>query len=67
MKKKDLQDLRTKTVQELTAMLSQKKTEIGNLSLELTTGKHKNLRVVKNTRRAAAQIATVLKEKEKEE
>lgn len=67
MKKKELQDLQTKGVVELQAMLSQNKAGIGKLQLELSTGKHKNVRVVKNARRTLRQIATVLRYKKEEE
>lgn len=63
MKKKELQELQTKSSQELQKMYFEKKAEIGKLKLELATGKHKNFRVVKNARRDLAQIATILQQK----
>lgn len=66
MKKRELKDLQTKEVAELQKLLLEKKAEIGKLKLEMTTGKHKNVRVVKNARRDSAQIATILRQKEKE-
>lgn len=60
MKKRDLQELQTKGVAELQKIYAEKKAEIGKLKLEMTTGKHKNIRVVKNARRDLRQIATVL-------
>ncbi len=48
-------------------MFGQKKIEIGTLSLELSSGRHKNVHVVKNTKRTLAQIATILRQKKEEE
>lgn len=64
MKKRDLQELQTKEVAELQKLLLEKKTEIARLKLELTTGKHKNVHVLKNARRTLAQIATILRHKQ---
>lgn len=63
MKKKELQDLRTKGTVEVQKLLFEKKAEIARFKLELTTGKHKNVHVVKNARRDLRQIATVLASK----
>ena len=67
MKKKELQELQTKGAAELQKIYFEKKAEIGKLKLEMTTGKHKNVRVVKNARRDLRQIATVLASNKEEE
>lgn len=63
MKQKELQELRTKTAEELTAMVAQKRVELAKIKAELATGRHKNIKIVKNLRRDVSQMLTVLREK----
>lgn len=63
MKKKNVQELRSKTVVELNDMAKQKKADVLKLQREKLTGKHKNMRLVKNTRLDLAQILTISQEK----
>ena len=64
MKTKDLQNLKGKTVAELKKAALEKSSGLNKLRTELMTGKHKNVRVVKNARQDLARIYTILKEKE---
>lgn len=64
MKKKELSQLRTKSIDELAKTAAQLNEEIAQLSLEVKVGKHKNVRTIKNKRRELAQVLTVLREKE---
>lgn len=63
MKKKQLQEVKTKTAKELESMLVQKRLELARARAELATGRHKNKKAVKNLRRDMAQTLTVLAEK----
>lgn len=59
MKKKELNELKNKSVAELAkelATLMQKKLE---LTVAMVSGKEKNLRALKNIRRDIAQISTI--------
>ena len=63
MKSKDLQNLKGKTVAELEKQVREKVSGLNKLRTELMAGKHKNVRVVKNTRQDIARIYTILVEK----
>lgn len=63
MKKRQLEELKTKTTKELESGLVQKRLELVRARAELATGRHKNKKVVKNLRRDIAQTLTVLAEK----
>lgn len=63
MKKKELQEVKGKTVLEVAKAVKEKRDQIPLLRLELKMGKHGNLRVVKNARRELAQLKTLLREK----
>lgn len=63
MKKKDLTDLRKKTISELTAMVEKKVAEVAKLKLELPSGKTKNVHAARSARRDLAQIKTIIGEK----
>lgn len=64
MNKKDLLNLKAKTVVELKKTVQEKVSGLNKLRTELMSGKHKNVRIVKNTRQEIARIYTILKEKE---
>lgn len=64
MKKKDLQDLRTKEVKELQSLLAKKRQELAKMMLELRSGKIKNVHAGKSLRKDMAQILTIMKEEE---
>lgn len=61
MKKKELQEAKGKTREELVKLVLAKREQIPLLGLELKTGKHGNVRVVKNAKRELAQLKTLLR------
>jgi ribosomal protein L29 len=64
MKKKDLQALKSKSIEELKKMVSDKKKEADEAFIKTKAGQEKNLKKVKNLRKDIAQILTLVKEKE---
>ncbi|MDO8452380.1 MAG: 50S ribosomal protein L29 [bacterium] len=64
MKKKALQELKNKTIAELKKLALTNSSSLNKTRTELLTGKHKNVRVVKNIRQDLARIYTILKEKD---
>lgn len=64
MKKKELQEVRRKTNEELAKLIGEKRAQISLLRPELKTGKNGNLRVVKNAKRELAQLETLFRENE---
>ncbi len=63
MKKKELQEVKAKTIEEVAKLIQEKRDQLPLLTLELKMGKHGNLRVVKNARRELAQLETLFREK----
>ena len=64
MKRKELTDIKGKTLKELRKMVFEKKLEVGKIKVETPASKGKNLKASKNLRRQIAQILTIIKEKE---
>lgn len=64
MKRKELNDLRGKTAQELEKIVLGKKLEIEKARMKIIGGKEKNLKVRKNLAREIAKILTLVREKE---
>jgi ribosomal protein L29 len=64
MKKKDIIDLRKKEVDGLHKMLVEKRNALDKKTVEMFSGKEKNIKVLKNLRREIAQVLTLIKEKE---
>lgn len=64
MKKKDLQQLRSKEREELAKMALDMRQEIISSRADLAAGKKINSKKVKNLRHDLAQILTLLREKE---
>ncbi|MBU0569633.1 50S ribosomal protein L29 [Patescibacteria group bacterium] len=64
MKKKDLQNTRTKKIEALEKLAGEKKLEFIKIKLAMKVGKEKNSRKAKNLRREIAQILTIIREKE---
>ena len=64
MKRKDFNDIRGKTIQELGKMVAEKKVEAIKKKMESLAGKEKNLKVYRNSRREIAKILTLIREKE---
>lgn len=63
MKRKDLADIKGKTLVELKKLAGEKKFEASKLRMGSVSGKEKNLKVYKNAQRSVAQILTVIREK----
>lgn len=63
MAKKKLQELRGKTATELVKFIAEKKLEVARTQGQLSVGRHKNTRIVKNLRREIAWASSLLREK----
>jgi len=64
MKKKDIQDLHTRTTEELIKTANEIKSELFDLSLELSMQKLKNTSLIKRKKDDLARIKTILRGKE---
>lgn len=64
MKRKDLMNLRAKSLSELGKMLSEKKVGLSQFNANFKTGSEKNLKKGSMTRREIAQILTIIREKQ---
>lgn len=67
MKIKEVKDLKTKTVKDLTDLVSKKKLELVKNTVKIAGGKEKNLKRSWIVKKEIAQIMTVLKMKGLEE
>ena len=64
MKKKELKQLRTKSLQELQKLLAKKQTEAMKVRINVKVAKEKNLKHVKMLRREISQVKTVIRKKQ---
>ncbi len=64
MKKKEIQDLRHKTIEELKALVKKSQEELLKLKLDKEAGKLKNVHLIETKRHDLARIKTLLREKE---
>ncbi len=64
MKKKELNELRGKTLDEIKSKIEEKKLEILKVATEEKASKEKNLKKKKSLRRNLSQTLTILREKE---
>ena len=64
MKKKELNELRTKDVKEMARILTDKKREVVKVLADVRVSREKNLKKVKSVRREIAQISTIIHEAE---
>ncbi len=64
MKKKDVDNLKSKTVEDLTKMVFDKKLKLGSTKADIISSREKNLKMMKNLRRDISQILTVIRQKE---
>jgi len=64
MKKKEKEELRTKTAAELEAEILKRQTEITKIKMEMHLGKVKNTSILKKLLDEVAVLKTILKEKE---
>lgn len=64
MKRKDFIELKSKSIKELTVLVSGKKAEAAKKKMESLAGKEKNLKSFKNLRSEIVKILTLIREKE---
>jgi ribosomal protein L29 len=64
MKKKELNELRGKSVKELRKLASDKRGEAEKVKMKIFAGKEKNLKLKRNLTREVAKILTLIREKE---
>jgi ribosomal protein L29 len=64
MKRKEFNDLRAKTVQDLKKIAIEKKSEAEKARMKIVGGKEKNLKTHKNLAREVAKILSLIREKE---
>jgi len=64
MKKKDLLELRKKSLAELGNLAREKSMQIIKTKAEMLSGKEKNLKKVKNLKNELSKILTIAREKE---
>jgi len=60
MKKKQLKEIKNKTVEELEKLVTETKTQLTKLKFEILSGKNKNKRLGKSLRKEIAQILTII-------
>ncbi|RJQ25883.1 50S ribosomal protein L29 [Candidatus Parcubacteria bacterium] len=64
MKKNEIKELHTKSVDELVKDLSDLKKEVSNIKMDIVLNKTKNTAILKEKERNIARILTIIKEKE---
>jgi ribosomal protein L29 len=64
MKRKDFNEMKSKTIKELMKLVSEKKLEAAKKKMEAASGKEKNFKSFRNLRREIAKILTLIREKE---
>lgn len=65
MKKKELEEIKAKTVDELVKLAHSLKVDVQNLSMDMKLGKVKNLNEVRTKKKNRARILTILGSKVK--
>lgn len=63
MKKKQLKEIKNKTVEELEKLVMETETQLAKLKLEILSGKNKNKRLGKSLRKDIAQMKTIINQK----
>lgn len=63
MKKKELQQLKTKPSAELKTVLAENRDKLWNLQNDMNNGKVKNVKSVQQAKKAIAQIMTLINQK----
>jgi ribosomal protein L29 len=66
MRKKDVEELKMKSAEELSKLLREHREELRNLRFDLSAGKVKNVASLHKTRKAVARILTFLRMKQHE-
>jgi len=67
MKRKEINELKSKSVDELKKMVNEARIFIVKSRMEIKTAKLKNVRIVKNKRADLARMLTFINEKESQE
>lgn len=62
MKKKELEQLKTKSVEELKKMSIEFRDKLWNLKTDFNSGKVKNVKEIKKTKKSIARVLTILKQ-----
>ena len=65
MKKKELQELKTKEIKELSDMVVKKRAELNNALIDMQAGRTKNVHTSRNIRHDIARILTIVNQKGK--
>ena len=65
MKNKELNELKTKTLQELDTDLKNKKNELFTLRFQLATGQLQNTAAIREVKRDIARVKTIISQREK--
>ncbi len=63
MKKKQLQEFKTKNKAELEKEIQNEKKKFADLTIDLAMGKVKNIQEIRGTKKAIAQLLTILNSK----
>ncbi|MDP2704699.1 MAG: 50S ribosomal protein L29 [bacterium] len=63
MKKKQLQEYKTKTSGEIEKEINDGRKKLANLQVDLAMGKVKNIQEIRGTKKAIAQLLTILNSK----
>lgn len=64
MKRKQLEEIKLKTIKELKIQLSDLKKEVADLTIEMATGKNKNVALIGEKKKEIAVILTIIRQKE---
>jgi len=64
MTKKELNEIRAKSLSELDTNLKEKKSELFNLRFQLATGQLENTSAIMRCKREIAQVKTVIRQRE---
>jgi ribosomal protein L29 len=64
MKKKDLIDIRKKTLENLTKLVDGKRSDLIKEKAKISAGKSKNVKKMRRLKKDLAQILSIIKEKE---
>lgn len=66
MKRKELQEYKTKPIADLTKELAELREKMISLKLDVSTGKVKNLKEFRNVKKSIAQLETIISARAKE-
>ena len=64
MKKKELTELKSKSIEELNTLLKDKKSELFNLRFQLATGQLQNTAAIRECKKDIARVKTIIRQRE---